>query len=779
MARYDHLRLVRLPEQLERRKRPGFGGAPERARPEHSRRLSAELDEAVAVQQRRRPPETVNPSLILRVRMTGSLLESDWEALGLTVLSSDADRTLVLFASNDELRDFRTRLAAYGGPIPAGQAGAPYANFVGSIESVSTVEPRDRIGLRLRSEGITEPEEFDAIDMLSADLELWDLGKRDLRQRKLADIEAYVVARGGEWLDEYVGPSITMARIRASGEIFRALLALEDVASIDLPPAPDIATAEALQLELGELPGRDPLGEDAPLIGVIDSGIVDHPLIEDILAGAIGVPERLGTADEWGHGTRVGGVAVFGDLRAQLAGGGPLARGARLCTAKVVNERGDFDDRRLVPSQMREAVTALNARFGCRLFVIALADRKRVYDGGKVGTWAATLDELARELDVVIVVSAGNRAPRGGNRIEQAVTEYPRYLTEEGNRLFEPGGAVNVVTVGSLAHGNGLDGRLGAEVAVRPITEEGEPSPFTRIGPGVEGSMKPDFIDLGGTMIVDPLVQRLRDGRDVASAGLLTLHHQPLEQLITSGSGTSYAAPIVAFKAAQLLSRFPDASANLVRALLASSATIPGAAYQRLAPLGDDAVRNVCGYGQIDLEHAAFSDDARVVLFAEDELALDHFAIFELPIPAIYQSTNGRRTVRISLAYDPPVRHSRNDYAGVGMSFRLVRGCDPVLISEHYRRRPKDEQIPDIANRFQCKMMPGPQKREKSTLQSAVATFKADISAYGDRYFIIVRCEAGWAAELASQRFALVVEVAHEVGIQLYQQIRQRIQLRG
>ncbi|MER9852521.1 MULTISPECIES: hypothetical protein [unclassified Mesorhizobium] len=118
-----------------------------------------------------------------------------------------------------------------------------------------------------------------------------------------------------------------------------------------------------------------------------------------------------------------------GDLRAQLAGG-VLARGARLCAAKVVNEHGDFDDRRLVPSQMREAVNSLHARFGCRLFVIALADRKRVYDGGKVGTWAATLDELARELDVVIVVSAGNRVPRSGNRIAQAVTEYPRYLTE-------------------------------------------------------------------------------------------------------------------------------------------------------------------------------------------------------------------------------------------------------------------------------------------------------------------------------------------------------------
>ena len=56
MARYDHLRLVKLPEQLERRKRPGFGNAPERDRPDHSRRIASELDEAVSVQQRRRPP---------------------------------------------------------------------------------------------------------------------------------------------------------------------------------------------------------------------------------------------------------------------------------------------------------------------------------------------------------------------------------------------------------------------------------------------------------------------------------------------------------------------------------------------------------------------------------------------------------------------------------------------------------------------------------------------------------------------------------------------------
>jgi hypothetical protein len=92
-----------------------------------------------------------------------------------------------------------------------------------------------------------------------------------------------------------------------------------------------------------------------------------------------------------------------------------------------------------------------------------------VLDGGKVETWAVTLDELARELDVVIIVSSRNRSPRSGNCPEQAVTDYPRYLLEEANRFYEPAGALNVITVWALAHGEGLDQDQADDVRVRPI----------------------------------------------------------------------------------------------------------------------------------------------------------------------------------------------------------------------------------------------------------------------------------------------------------------------
>lgn len=61
------------------------------------------MEAAVEEQLRNRPAQFVDPSLILRVRMNGMLLEEDWEALGLILLSSDEDRNIVLFSSAGDL----------------------------------------------------------------------------------------------------------------------------------------------------------------------------------------------------------------------------------------------------------------------------------------------------------------------------------------------------------------------------------------------------------------------------------------------------------------------------------------------------------------------------------------------------------------------------------------------------------------------------------------------------------------------------------------------------
>jgi hypothetical protein len=230
------------------------------------------------------------------------------------------------------------------------------------------------------------------------------------------------------------------------------------------------------------------------------------------------VPDALGTADVWGHGTKVAGIAAFGDIR-ECVDRKAFESPVRIISVKVVNDEGRFDDAATIPDQMEKAIRVLQER-GCRIVNVALGDAHRIpYDGGRVSPWAATLDTMARELDIVIIVSAGNsgsgtRAP-WGEEAEQITRDYPDYLVSSENRIVEPATAAIAVTVGSLAHANGLptDGSGGAEL--RAIASLNLPTPITRSGPGVNDSIKPDLVDFGGTVLFLRHDAKNRVGRSV------------------------------------------------------------------------------------------------------------------------------------------------------------------------------------------------------------------------------------------------------------------------
>ena len=113
------------------------------------------------------------------------------------------------------------------------------------------------------------------------------------------------------------------------------------------------------------------------------------------------------------------------------------------------------------------------------------------------------------------------------------------------------------------------------------------------------------------------------------------------------------------------------------------------------------------------------------------------------------------------------------------MSFRLLRGCTQEQVFEHYKRHPKGELVPEIEARYQCNMTPGITQRERGTLQRASVAFRRNIEQYGGDYYLVVRCESGWAPPDSEQRFAVVLELAHEAELQLYQQLRQRVRVQA
>lgn len=780
MPNLPHLILPRAEFNLPRKK-TGFGRAPERKHDSHGQFLENELEDVLSHFRTRQRPAGIDPSLILRVKLHPQAVidEEIWERSGLTLLSVDENKTLVLFSSDVELTDFRRRLEEYQQGPPQGQKAAPHNQIFAQVDHIGDVRLEDRIGRLFYAEGIDSPDSISESQEYVVDIELWDLGSYDANEAKVRELRQFIEHNGGRVHDDYIGESMVLLRVRCIGKLIKEILGVDYVAVVDLPPRPTLSMSNMLDISISEFPEVPTPTENAPGIVVLDSGLASaHPLIRPAVGEATTVPNSLGDAsDGHGHGTMVAGIALYGNIE-ECVRSRMFIPQLTLYSARVLNDELEFDNEHLITSQMREALQYFYENYGCRVFNASLGDLRLPYLGGKVSPWASILDTLTRELDVVIVVSAGNYDHDPGNGSPDThIQDYPRYLLENPTKIIEPATGAIVLTVGALAHKAVVpNGAAGNSVAFRPVANEDQPSPFTRCGPGLGGAIKPDLCEIGGNYAYDGLLHRVRKVNELS---IISMNRDYVRRLFTTDIGTSYAAPKVAHTAARLYKDFPNASANLIRALITSSATVPKGSKDLLQPLGSDTVLRLCGYGRPDLELAQASDEDRVVLYAESTIEHDKFHIYEIPIPNELIDHNGTRRITVTLAYDPPVRHTRFDYLGVKMSFRLIRGKTANEIAEAFRQRNQDEGSVNrlTSTRYECSMVPTPRVREGSTLQKAVFTMSRRPSTdYGDTYHLVIRCEKKWASHPQTpQKYAVVVVIEHSAEINLYSKIQARV----
>jgi hypothetical protein len=392
--------------------------------------------------------------------------------------------------------------------------------------------------------------------------------------------------------------------------------------------------------------------------------------------------------------------------------------------------------------------------------------------------WAATLDNLARELDIVVVVSAGNYDHQGANgaSADDVRRGYPHYLLDPVARIIEPATGANVLTVGAIAR-EGLpfqSERNPDHVAPIPIAGPDQPAPFTRSGPGVRKAVKPELVDYGGNYTYDPLTNRVRHDPGLS---MVSLNWRcPPGHLFALDCGTSFAAPCVAHLAAQVLAAYPDASANLIRGLLVHSAMLP--AGTESMPLHPKHHRHLYGYGQPSFERALFSTDNRVVLIAESELPLDYFHVYAVPIPVEFREAKGKRRITVTLAFDPPVRHQRAEYLGSDMCFRLIRGESLNRVVDVYRQPGQGQKKAALEkSSHNCTLAPSSRLRDTGTLQHGVwHVSQGRMLAHDEPLYLVVRNDRGWQrGEEVRQRYAVVVSLEHDAPmIELYNVVRQR-----
>ena len=436
-----------------------------------------------------------------------------------------------------------------------------------------------------------------------------------------------------------------------------------------------------------------PPPDDAPAVCVIDSGVQEgHILLAPAIDGSSSrcfLPGATATdvADEvrpGGHGTRVAGAVLYGETVPQ---DGTPQLPFWIQNGRVLNEHNRMPEELFPPWAIRAVVEHfhLNGR-RARIFnhsVNATAPARTRY----MSAWAAEIDALCNQHDILVIQSAGN-LPASGNPPLIGIREhlaadrqYPGYLCEDSCRVANPAQSLQALTVGSIAYGMFESGDW-KSMAERPA----DPSAFSRCGFGIWNVIKPEVVEYGGDAVrtgnnpPDVIVGSRVPG--VCPELVRSTMYPPSPAFARDDAGTSYAAPKVAHIAAAVQQALPNEPVLLYRALVVQSAQWPEWAEgilselrspdvrrdannrQRLLERAGEIIRWI-GFGLPDATRATTNTDHRTTLITSGlaEIHARECHIYQVPIPAELRRSGDEYDIRIdvTLSYAAQPRRTRRN----------------------------------------------------------------------------------------------------------------------
>ena len=748
---YEHLRLDKESPVTDRYRRRGFPPPPPADPRGHGNALLQSFRAAREVAANE-DFGGFDDRRLLKIRLReGERQLPDFNLIeGLEVVSQEGHEIVLAFATSAGLNLVEERLATLA---REGRVTRKELLFV--IDAFEHWTPADRTGVALAQQGLPIDGPF------ILDVELWPQEMPRLRQSAMDAFSVFVADLGAEVLDRIMSPSLLMIRLRCSREGVEQVLRYRDVRTVDLPPRCGLAIG-TVAADVNRFPPPMPPSADAPRVAVLDAGLVTgQPLIAPAVGHAQGyVPPHLSPddSDPW-HGTSVAGLALYGDVEAAIAAGA-FSPNLYLVAGRVFNHDGE-DQTEFVENAVERAVRELNAEFGCRVFNLSYGDLNKVYAGGHVRGLAYTLDRLTRELGVLFVVSTGNLSV--DVLPVDPIGSFPGYLLDDGARLVDPATALNAVTVGGIARHEAT--RVAQQhphaLEDRPIARAGHPFPLTRSGPSIGGAIKPDFVEHAGNLAVARAGRTTYRGLGVVTTnGGYAGGHAFREEV-----GTSFAAPAVAHRAAKLLRSVPNASPNLLRALLGAHADWPAPAVPLLNPddnaQGREALTRLVGYGCINDSALEQSLDNVVSLICEEQIGNDRCQFYAVPIPEeLWDGGRRTREITVALAYSPVVRTTRLDYRMTKLKFNLVVADDLDQVTAAFQRG-RDQGLPE---RGTNRWLSG-DARQGGTLQ--VSRWRFLQRPQGQVYVVVTRQDTGWSTvgdEL--EPYALCVSIADRTNAQ-------------
>lgn len=691
---------------------------------------------------------------------------------------------------------------------------APFRHVFSQLKDIRHWSVADRVGSDVRQ--YWQDCLDDNLPTVRFEIEAWYFSSVQKNEAARVEITNRVVALGGQVLQRALLPEIAYQGLLVDlpGAALAAILAggvpelvLSDRIMFFRPKAQSVSVApETADL----IPHESVQGasQGAPVIALLDGlPLQNHALLENRLY--IDDPDGWEAgyeAKDRVHGTSMASLILHGELD---GAGAPLGR--RLYVRPVL--RPDHTDgfnprrrehtpndvllidlihravKRICEGDAGEAAVAPTVR----VINLSIGDGSRVFNR-EISPWARLLDWLAFKYRILFVVSAGNdptpltlgvaRGTLSGLAPEVRADHALDGLLENGvnRRLLAPAEAINVLTVGAL----NADQSTFPAVAGRfdMFAVEGV-SPLSRIGQGFRRAVKPDILMPGGRTL-----HREQLNGNPAESVLEIIHtavapgHKVAAPPMPGGAlnataycrGTSNAAAIASRAAAQAFdvvealrmgvpAMLPtDRDAVLLKALLAHGAGWGALGDTLLSKRPDlteysekkDFVTRWLGYGPADVSRALECVSERATLIGTGELGVDEALVFSAPLPPSLAGKTVWRRLTVTLAWFSPTNPAHQTYRRAKLW--LTPPQTELLVK-------RENSVHDKA-------------AQRGTLQHEILEGDSAVAFVdGARFECKVNCAADAGDLLVKIPFALCVtlEVAAEVGLPIYEEMRTRI----
>ncbi|MCB6178106.1 S8 family peptidase [Rhodobacter sp. Har01] len=552
-------------------------------------------------------------------------------------------------------------------------------------------------------------------------------------------------------------------------------------------------------------------GTEVPAVCLLDTGVNrGHALLEP----AIG-PDDLHTYDsDWGsddhegHGTAMAGIALHGDLVAQLADTEVRILRHRLESVKLLPPHGADASNPNSYGPITQAAVAIAE--------IAAVERFRIYcmaitndgvSGAHPSTWSAAIDQAAAGTMIgdddddddgaprrLFVLSTGNTEP---------VLRMAEWLGQDAYPAEDPSQAWNAVTIGGYTELSTVTDAGYEDWS--PLAEVGSLSPHSRTSVGWlpgRSPFKPELVLEAGNRAVSP---GRNDILTVDSLCLLSTGREvdrlPLVPFDATSAATAQGARI----AARIAADHPEYWPEMIRALMVHSAEYTDkmrSAFNAQPGLRERyALVRRFGYGVPDFERATASARDQVALIAQSEIQpfrlqgqrkFNECHYYELPLPTeiLEQLGNEQIDLKVTLSYfvDPNPGFSANvdpqRYQSFGLRFDLRRKGETI---DAFKRRVnaserEDPRIGGMAHADDSRWLLGPDSISAGSLHCDTWSGPAIDLLGRDR--LCIKPVGGWWRDRArpkvvnrKSRYALVVTLkARRVDIDLHTPISIAVQ---